>query len=218
MVVACTRGQCLTRALHGRKRRNYVIPARYARHATDSNPVKRSPLALAFLTYFRYLTFPGEIARSERACHRKSRTSALARSIPAEPRADWNRETMKIPPIYLHILKSVRLLLFINGLCNCAEKLLHYSSIIPEIRPRDILQRVGIEISWSQEFTRRYPISCNSTLLIGDWKSFDSACVSLVRQERDRDIVTRLRWAKQIRDLERVNPKVTVVGSLTGHY
>lgn len=37
---------------------NYAIPASYARHATDSNPVYCSPFAVAFPTYFNFLTFP----------------------------------------------------------------------------------------------------------------------------------------------------------------
>lgn len=83
------------------KRRNYVIPGRYARHATDSNPVKRSPfgLCIPYVLPLSHLS-QREIPQPERACRRNRRVSAGACA-----RA-WNRETMKIPPIsaYLEIL------------------------------------------------------------------------------------------------------------------
>lgn len=85
------------------KRRNYVIPGRYARHATDSNPVKRSPfgLRIPYVLPLSHLS-QREIPQPERACRRNRRASAGA----CAQRLAWNRETMKIPPIsaYLEIL------------------------------------------------------------------------------------------------------------------
>lgn len=61
------------------KRRNYVIPGRYARHATDSNPVKRSPfgLCIPYVLPLSHLS-QREIPQPERACRRNRRASAGA--------------------------------------------------------------------------------------------------------------------------------------------
>lgn len=71
---------CLTRESRASgKRRNYVIPGRYARHATDSNPVKRSPfgLCIPYVLPLSHLS-QREIPQPERACRRNRRASAGA--------------------------------------------------------------------------------------------------------------------------------------------
>lgn len=45
------------------------MPASYARHATDSNPVYCSPFAVTFLACFHFLTFVGRtLCRQARRC------------------------------------------------------------------------------------------------------------------------------------------------------
>lgn len=71
-----------------RVRCNYAIPASYAWRAADSNPVYRSPFAVAFPTYFHFLTFP----TGRRDAKHGEATPARKRQNRKAPREDETRE------------------------------------------------------------------------------------------------------------------------------